>query len=663
MPRYRTAALIFLTAISSWYFSKPASADQPGIGWEIENRFRYFQRASDFRAIANVYDDLKKTVPLPTALQLERALEQKTSDGSLAGLTGLVKHDGWAASIVENTCGREKDVPGQKNLHDHRSCKMENGDSYLNPAKANLLVHAEGVTAPNCEWRMDGVLVPSSGCGKSIIVKIKDVKYGEPHTLEVTPSGGQPIKLQIALKDALIVSFGDSFSAGEGNPEKPVQLVRDSFNDYENSSLGYDFPIREDLTNIKGDDRKEQHFFQDLAPVWTNSQCHRSIYSQHTKAALQYALEHPHLSVTYMNYSCTGAEVYEGILNAWWARDDVLDGNYDDAPQLVKALRDLCRDQKPYRQTRWAVHSRVEADYNTRPASFPVCGAFVRDSVDAVLLSIGGNDVGFANMIANSAVDVPTTGKFSKGRRWIYGLWREVSDPQSFDTGLTLAKDNIAKRYQVLGEKLEEYLATGPQKLVLSAYPDINADEKGDLCKPGNLGMDVHPIFGMYNPKTWKESSEFVGSFHGIMKSAANNLHWKVADQHIIEPGSENHFVKDAEGKGHGICASGPAGSIGGIMQFPRPKPHTIPPMVWKSFQPEDWRAYSNRNRWFVTPNDSFLTTNYHDAEMESLTDPVQPLYAATLSGSFHPNALGHAAIADSVLVHLREILKSFEDH
>jgi hypothetical protein len=657
----RTFVLAFVSLLS---LLKPAfAADQPAIGWEVENRFRYFQKASDFRAIAKVYESIKTVAnPFPSNLQLERTLEQKVVDGTLVGLNRLDKHDGWAASIVENTCGREKESPGQKKRHDHRNCKMENGDDYLAPSKANLLVHVEGVTASSCAWWMDGVLVKTSKCDKSVVEKIENVKYGETHTLELRPSNGPSIKIQIVIQDALIMSFGDSFSAGEGNPEKPVRLVRDSFNDYDESSLGLDFPVREDLTNVKDDDQNEDHFFQDLAPVWTNSQCHQSLYSQHTKAALQYALEHPHLTVTYMNYSCTGAGVYEGILNAWWARDDVQSGDYDDAPQLVKALRDLCRDQRPYKNTKWAVHSRVESDYDSKPANIDRCGAFVRENVDALLLSIGGNDVGFANMISNTAVDVPTSGKLAKGRSWIYGLWRAAVGPQSFQKGLDLANELIAARYRILGKSFEEYLSVEPAKVVLSAYPDINADEKGAGCKPGNLGMDVHPIFGIYEAGGWSETSKFVEDFHRIMKSAADGLQWKFADQHVVQVGGPNNFVKDAEGKGHGMCAAGPVGAIAGIMQFPRPKPHTVPPMQWSSFQPEEWRPYSNRNRWFVTPNDSFLTTNYHDAEMESVMDSVQPLYAATLSGSFHPNALGHAAIADSVLLHLRETLKAFED-
>lgn len=218
------------------------------------------------------------------------------------------------------------------------------------------------------------------------------------HTIEVRPTGAASISIQAAIKDILIVSFGDSFSAGEGNPEKPVRFndAREIFDDYNNSSNHERFPVRENLY-----DPDTEAFFK-LDAVWSNAQCHRSMYSQHTRAALQYALEHPHLSVTFLNYSCTGAEVYEGILNAWWGRDDVKPSDYEDAPQLVQALRDLCKNPTAYQNTNWTRGDRNDNDFNSRAAKFPKCGSFVRDHVDALLLSVGGNDVNFANMIAIS---------------------------------------------------------------------------------------------------------------------------------------------------------------------------------------------------------------------------------------------------------------------
>ncbi len=85
----------FILLISIW----PALAGAPVIRWEIENRFRYFKRASDFREIANVYDKLAKENPRPSAVQLEKALE-RAEPSSL---------DGWAAKYFKYTCGKRAD--------------------------------------------------------------------------------------------------------------------------------------------------------------------------------------------------------------------------------------------------------------------------------------------------------------------------------------------------------------------------------------------------------------------------------------------------------------------------------------------------------------------------------------------------------------------------
>lgn len=643
----RSFPVVISFLLVSFELSTTAFAAGPAIEWEIENRFRYFKRASDFREIARVYNQIKTAkTPKPTALDLEKALEKETLQGTFNKITGGDIRNGWAASIFLHTCGRRPD-------HRHASCKMDNGDDYLNPQRANLILRAKGISSGSCEWWIDNKIVDTKPCDKEAVAK--DVSYNQQHLLKVQPSAGAAISANIILKDALILSLGDSFSAGEGNPEQPVTLVSSSYNNYQESSkLGGKvqyFPVREDMGGLQAGDKK---FFGDLSASWTNTQCHRSLYSQHTKAALHYALEHPHVSVTFANYSCTGAEVYEGILNAWWARDDVSDASFDDAPQLVKVLRDLCKDYAPYNKTEWSNGNRDDDDFNSTSATIPKCQEMIDKKIDAVLLSIGGNDVGFARMISNSSVDVPDT--FSDARPWVYGLWRKATGPQSFGTGLKLAGKLIPDRYQVLSENLKKRLSVRPYRVILSAYPDVSTDETGATCKRANMGMDVHSILGMHNPKASSDTANFVRRFHSIMLEESKKQGWRFADQHLVQETAKNSF------KGHGLCAKGPAASPEGGMQFPRPEVPGAPPYKWHPFSPDTWKAYSERNRWLVTPNDAFLTTNYHDAHMNDVSDKIQPLYAATLSGSFHPNALGHSAIADSVLVKLRVVLGIYED-
>lgn len=639
MPR-SARVLIFAIATCGSFMPfigmPPALADGPQIRWEIENRFRYFKKASDFRAFVAVYDELKKNNPAPSVLDMEHALEK-------GALPGSNPRDGWAASIYKDTCGRQPD-------HTHSSCRTGDDEPYLIPVSsmtANLFLYGDSFGTATCEWRIDGEVVDTKPCGTR--VSATKIKYNVDHQLEVRPSPGTPQSIVIKLTDILIVSFGDSFSAGEGNPEKPVRLLDGTGNYYSDSEPDKLFPTRvEYLESVD-----KTHFLEDTSADWSNVECHRSLYSHHTRAALQYAVENPHVSITFLNYSCSGAGVYEGILNAWWAHQDVKRGGFDDAPQLVKALRDLCKDAQPYREINWAGDNHTDADYNTKAADIKPCRSRVRD-VDVLLLSIGGNDIGFVNIIAGAVLNGSTTTRAEKARRWIYGLWREQAQPLDFNQGKQNASKHLRGYYEALNSFITKELGVPSEKIILSAYPQIfyQADG-GHLCPMGNDWMDVHAIFGIKNQKVFSDGQEFVEYLQGKMEDAAKAQHWLFADQHTKDQ-APNSFTNDAKGLGHGICAAAPPGESEAAVKFPRPLPGSTPP-DWKP-PLASWTPYSNRYRWFVTPNDAFLTDNEHK-ELWELYDSAQPPYAATYSGAFHPNALGQAALADSVLIKLREVL------
>lgn len=635
----------------------PAFAATPSISWEVENRFRYFKRTSDFRQIAKVYDELKASIPKPTVLDLENKLEETVLAKEFKNIESPEDiRQGWAASIYDHTCGRQAD-------HTHASCKMENDDPYLEPKTTNIILRVDGIASGKCKWSIDQVLVGEIDCNEKLKPLVAKVTYDKPHEIKVDTPSGTFTTPNVIVKDILIVSLGDSFSAGEGNPERPVKFSN-LFSNYNGSSSPVpfkldEFPVREAIDTGQP---VSSAFWDKHAANWTNSQCHRSLYSQHTRAALQYALERPHNSVTFLNYSCTGAEIYQGILNAWWARD-VVPEFWDDAPQIVKALRDLCNNPEiNYTRSDWTEGNRHDSDFNSKMAVFPKCKAASPDQdalkhkkIDALLLSIGGNDVGFASLISYVAIDSPNlTGDLADGRDWIYGIWRSGTAPETFDAGKRKANTLLRNRYSMLAAQLKSHLALTPDKIVLTAYPNVSTNTAKKVCGAGTktLGMDVHAVFGMENPASAKKSGDFVGFLHDKMKQEATRQGWGFANQHLAKADAPNNFA------GHGLCAEGPETAS---MKFPRPILHSVP-IAWEPFDPQTWKPYTPRNRWVVTPNDSFLTTNYHQRD-KTINDKLQPLYAATLSGSFHPNALGHAALADSVMVELRKVLKEYEDH
>jgi hypothetical protein len=89
----------------------------------------------------------------------------------------------------------------------------------------------------------------------------------------------------------------------------------------------------------------------------------------------------------------------------------------------------------------------------------------------------------------------------------------------------------------------------------------------------------------------------------------------------------------------------------------------------WEPFNPSQWRAYAPRQRLFRTPNDAFMTGNFHVPKSLVQTAMsmqgygwVQLLLASVYSGAFHPTAEGQAAIADAVVAQARAVLAKYEN-
>src|SRR5205814_10316203 len=103
---------------------------------------------------------------------------------------------------------------------------------------------------------------------------------------------------------------------------------------------------------------------------WESSACHRSLYSYQMRTALAFAIENPHIAVTFLPLGCTGATIDIGFLGAQRARECPSPGTGAACPGTVRGqvselteLLALARRQRPER------------------------------NVDLVLLTIGANDI------------------------------------------------------------------------------------------------------------------------------------------------------------------------------------------------------------------------------------------------------------------------------
>jgi hypothetical protein len=136
------------------------------------------------------------------------------------------------------------------------------------------------------------------------------------------------------------------------------------------------------------------------------------------------------------------------------------------------------------------------------------------------------------------------------------------------------------------------------------------------------------------------------------MRESANTFGWTYVETH------RRAFI------GRGICAGL---SVQGVSQVDDLRLPRKVNGVWTPYNPADYLPYASRQRWFRTPNDAFMTANFHVAaglltkvlKIEPLA-PLQLLIASTYSGAFHPTAEGQAAIADAVVDKARAVLRKY---
>ena len=138
------------------------------------------------------------------------------------------------------------------------------------------------------------------------------------------------------------------------------------------------------------------------------------------------------------------------------------------------------------------------------------------------------------------------------------------------------------------------------------------------------------------------------------MRNSAEEFGWTFVETH------RRAFI------GRGICAGV---SVAGVSQVDELRLPRKIDGAWKPYNPADFQPYASRQRWFRTPNDAFMTANFHVAagfitkvlKIEPFA-PFQLVLAATYSGAFHPTAEGQAAIADAVVSKARAVLAKYGD-
>ncbi len=605
--------------------SARAPTPQAQIVWRVENPFRFFADPADTEVHRATWQALTAEERLTPVLSAERQLARRHPEGWAAAMTGVPCWDGEKNRFV---------CPDMR-------------EAYTAPRSHRVMVAAAGIpdaTELNCSW----LTSPRSGptrrgvafdapCADEVAI---DVPYpgGLDLTLEI---GGQRVaQSRVVVEDLFIVGMGDSFASGEGNPDLPIRFSRERAIDYGDAKeqlAGY--PARVGSWRKIGDSE-----FIDNNARWLDQACHRSIYSNQLRAALQLAVEEPHRAVTFVGVACSGAEVTAGLFLRYKGNEWV--PNPPELSQISAVAEAQCgRHPAPFQDLPEAYHLNGRIPELKGGLVLRKCELERARKIDILMLSVGGNDIGFARLVANAVLaDQSILKKLG-------GWFGEVHGASEAAEKLAAMPD----RYKALRRALHNLLHIPwgeSDRVILTAYPGLALLEDGrTICPDGRAGMDVLPDFVLSAEKT-REGGQAADRLHAIMQASARENGWSFVEAH------RRLFL------GRGLCAgfSDNSFSTADDLRLPRRINGT-----WEPYNPADYRAYAPRRRWFRTPNDAFLTGNFHVSG--SLLHQVlrsqtlswfQLLLASTYSGAFHPTAEGQAAMADAVVERARGIIEKY---
>ena len=330
-------------------------------------------------------------------------------------------------------------------------------------------------------WRIDNGPRVAAGCRYAHAFSTLG-----PHEVELTTTGisGQSTSSTqtIHLKDYLIVSLGDSYASGEGNPEVPGAYAIAFPPCRQEGKVHLLTPCVQGITQHAG---------------WTGEACHRSSWAGPAQAALSLEREDPHSTVTFVSLACSGATIEEGLLGRQVNRPP------DQPPQVAVLVELLC------------------------PPAAVCAGPDQQRRVDALVISIGGNDIGFSDIVKACVRLVGTC----------------TGESISEDSPVAAARPKLVRlglRYVELFRAINAKLNVA--SVFLTENADIWIDEDGQYCSIGGfpLGATVRR-----DDVRWLHEN-LLQPLNATERSIARTLGWIYVD------GIAESF------HGHGYCAADP---------------------------------------------------------------------------------------------------------
>ena len=446
---------------------------EPQIVWQVENPFRFFLDPAD---TAGASRDLAQPVGEPSAA------------------IPCSRRSGRSASAIQ-TDGAPSCSPRPAGTAHATATPAASAPTIINPKSHTILARLEGLEdaqTVDCSW-----LTSPQGQARGPRSKAVTLPCDTPVQLEVPYPSGAWISVEIGgsqvaetaarVTDLFIVGMGDSFASGEGNPDVPVRFSPERTTDYGvGSNERRSRAIRP--ASATGRTIGDKKFIEENAR-WQDQACHRSLYSHQLRAALQLAVEDPHRAVTFVGVRLLGRG------------DDVRPVPANTRATSGCPIRRTCRRSRPSPRRSAAARRRATTicprpiTSTTRSPSSRAAwcsGSATRSrarKIDLLLLSVGGNDIGFARLVANAVLADKSI------LRQLGGWFGQVHGFAEASRQLDALDDRLKSVNRALHNLLH---VPWPEsdRIILTGYPPMALlDDGKTVCPDGQAGMTVLPEF------------------------------------------------------------------------------------------------------------------------------------------------------------------------
>jgi hypothetical protein len=295
-------------------------------------------------------------------------------------------------------------------------------------------------------------------------------------------------------------------------------------------------------------------------PTWDDTRCHRSMWASSARAARVLEAEDPHSSVTYLSKACSGAQISAGIL-----------GTY----------------------------AGIEPSGAPLPPQIDQVRAVVGNArIDDLLISIGGNDAGFATIIADCMLP-----------------------GDCFNNTTLVANHNAAiqalntRHYPAMRTALDN-ATTGlnAESTFITEYPDFTKNATGDTCD--TMGADILWPLSINKAEAQWASDTVLANITNMLEHQVDLAKDAGDDWNYV--GGVQDAWRQAGQFGHGYCVGDP--------------------------------GVRDPNRWVRTFKDSCDL----QGPPAGYVFGAYYCHADTTTGQFHPNEAGHWAIAQRYVASLR---------